>query len=194
MVADAGDGTYLVKLGDHFYRVDADLPTWSGAGDLRNAGLGVQDSMWVGVVEKAYAHFRTDGANHSYWSLDSGNPADAARAFGLTDVGQQSYGVIDTVDGLGVVTSTDVRFSSAELGDEIRTRFNLIGNVTICTDGALPNGTTLSANHCWAVTGFDTDAEGNVTTVRLRNPWGSNLTVSVADMFDAGVWVTWGSA
>ena len=194
MVADAGDGTYLVKLGANYYRVDADLPT-SGAGTgPRNAGLGVQDSMWVAVVEKAYAHFRTGGANHAYSSLDNGDPADAARAFNLAGVGQRTYGVIDTTDAMGRVTSTTTVGSSAELGDEIRTRFNLVRNVTICTDGFLPGGNPLSRSHCWAVTGFDTDVEGNVTSVRLRNPWGSNLTVSVADMYAAGVWVTWGNA
>ncbi|MFO0845261.1 MAG: C2 family cysteine protease [Gemmataceae bacterium] len=88
MVADFGDGTYGVRLGANFYRVDADLPTWSATStDQRFAGLGREGSLWVALVEKAYAHFRT-GAN-TYASVANGDPADAMRAFNAASVGQE---------------------------------------------------------------------------------------------------------
>jgi Ca2+-binding RTX toxin-like protein len=189
MVADAGDGTYLVRLGANFYRVDADLPTGGAWGTSpRNAGLGAQNSLWVAVVEKAYAHFRTNGANHSYRSLDNGDSQDAARAFNLGSVGQQAYGTLPNTAG-GISTFG----TAAALGNQIRTQWNAGRIVTVCTDGVLPAGSPLVANHCWAVTGFTTDIAGNVSSINLRNPWGSDLTVSVANMFAAGVWVTWGT-
>ena len=58
-VVDLGDKTFAVELGSKFYRVDADLPTLSPVSNvLRFAGLGQQGSIWVAIVEKAYAFYR----------------------------------------------------------------------------------------------------------------------------------------
>ena len=62
LVVDLGDGTYAVHLeksilnNNKFYRVDADLPV-ANDGDTvpQFAGLGAEDSLWVALVEKAYA-------------------------------------------------------------------------------------------------------------------------------------------
>ena len=55
-VADFGDGTYGVHLGNNFYRVDNDLPVASAsATSPAYAGLGREGSMWAAVIEKAYA-------------------------------------------------------------------------------------------------------------------------------------------
>jgi Calpain family cysteine protease/RTX calcium-binding nonapeptide repeat (4 copies) len=190
MVADAGDGTYLVRLGDSFYRMDADLPTWSSSFDLNNAGLGQQDSMWVPIVEKAYAHYLTGGADHSYRSLDGDNPAGAAVAFGLTAVNQEMYGTIFNPD----TNDTTLYGSIDGLGNQIWSQWTAGQSVTICTDTFVPDGSPLFANHCYAVTGVFLDSEGNVNSIRLFNPWGSELVVSVEDVYYAGVWVTWGTA
>ena len=77
-VVDLGDGTYAVALGNSFYRVDADLPTRSAQSkDLTYAKFGLSGSMWVPIVEKAYAHFRT-GAN-TYESLNGGWASRSSR-------------------------------------------------------------------------------------------------------------------
>lgn len=189
-VADAGDGTYLVRLGDSFYRVDADLPTWSLSLDPRNAALGRQDSLWVAVVEKAYAHYLTGGADHSYRSLDGDSPSGAAAALGLTAVEQAMYGTI-----FDPSTSDTTLYGTPDgLGNELWTRWGAGQNVTLCTDAFVPDGSPLAANHCYAVTGVFVDNEGNPTSIRLYNPWGSELVVSIEDAYYAGVWVTWGTA
>jgi hypothetical protein len=75
LVVDLGDGTYAVnfhKAGqDVFVRVDADL---YGAGtSLVYAGLGAQNSLWVAIIEKAYALFKNQQG--TYASIDGGNGA-----------------------------------------------------------------------------------------------------------------------
>jgi Ca2+-binding RTX toxin-like protein len=91
MVADFGDGTYGVKLGNNFYRVDADLWSYSGGPSMCFAQLGgLEGSLWVALIEKAYASYRT-GAN-SYASLINGNPKDALNAYNTTlSVGEAQY-------------------------------------------------------------------------------------------------------
>lgn len=195
-VADAGDGTYLVSLGANFYRVDADLPTGGAWGTgPRNAGLGLQGSLWVAIVEKAFTHFRTDGANHSYRSLDAGWPAEYARAFNLTGVGTADFGPMSSAPNAAGVVTTTTTGTAAALGNRIRAEWNVRGrSVTIATDGVVPAGSPIGRSHCWAVTGVNADAAGTVTSIALRNPHGSSITVSVANIFAAGVRLTWGNA
>jgi hypothetical protein len=73
MITSLGDGTYAVRFyrnGSPVYvRIDADLPV-SGGTSLAYARFSVSGEMWVPMVEKAYAFFRTGG--NSYASLDSG--------------------------------------------------------------------------------------------------------------------------
>jgi hypothetical protein len=195
LVADAGDGTYLVRLGDNFYRVDADLPTWGAANPTpRNAGLGQQNSLWVAVVEKAYAHFLTAGADHSYRSLDNDNAAGAARAFGLRDVGEVAYGPIHTRDAAGNLVWNGSFQTAAALANRIRDQWLAGRNAVICTDAVVPAGSPLIAGHCWVVTGYITNGAGDVDSILLYNPWGMTQVVTLQQMFDAGGWLTWGTA
>ena len=80
-VVDFDDGTYGVRLGNNFYRVDNDLPVdsaWSTQPVY--ADLGAQNSMWPAVVEKACVY---TGAN-SYASIEGGWSVEVNRAFGAT--------------------------------------------------------------------------------------------------------------
>jgi hypothetical protein len=80
-VVDFGDGTYGVELGGKFYRVDGDLPTVSAKSTtLRYAGLGEQNSIWVPIVEKAYAFYRRGPG--TYASLEGGSPGTVFDAIG----------------------------------------------------------------------------------------------------------------
>ena len=73
MITPLGDGTYAVRFyrnGSPVYlRLDASLPVTSG-GSLVYARLSASGEMWVPLLEKAYAFFRT-GAG-SYSSIESG--------------------------------------------------------------------------------------------------------------------------
>jgi hypothetical protein len=87
-VVALGDGTYAIELGGEFYRVDADLPTTSDASTtLRFAGLGQQGSIWVPIVEKAYAFYRPAALTwwtetDTYGTLDGGWPREVFEALG----------------------------------------------------------------------------------------------------------------
>src|SRR5262249_51284851 len=144
MVADFGDGTYGVYLGSNFYRVDGDLPTWSATStDQRYAGLGAGGSLWVAIVEKAYASFRT-GAN-TYASLANGDPADALRAYHLSSVGENYYAAGS---------------NSATVANDVYAHWNAYQSCTICT-GTVATGSPLVASHCYSVTAVFRDASGN---------------------------------
>ena len=85
-VVDFDDGTYGVRLGNSFYRVDNDLPvTGADRTTPAYAELGAENSMWVAIAEKAFAHYRT-GAN-SYASIEGGWSVEVNRAFGTTSPG-----------------------------------------------------------------------------------------------------------
>jgi hypothetical protein len=74
LVVDLGDGTYAVHFRqgaqDVFVRVDGDLHT-KPSGSPAYAKLGQQQSLWVPIVEKAWAFFRRNQG--TYQSIHGGN-------------------------------------------------------------------------------------------------------------------------
>jgi hypothetical protein len=86
-VVDLGDGTYAVQFNrdgrDVFVRVDGDLPV-NRSGALYYAGLGRQGSVWVPIVEKAWAFFRQ--AEGTYGSINLGRAKEVYEALGVRDV------------------------------------------------------------------------------------------------------------
>jgi Ca2+-binding RTX toxin-like protein len=158
-VVDFDDGTYGVRLGNNFYRVDNEMPVWNTAAgatsnNLRYAQLGAQNSMWVAVVEKAFAHYRT-GAN-SYASLDYGWTIEVNRAFRSANAGEMDI----------------ISYSSAT--DLVNVMYNLYCGYQAVTIGffSISGSVPLRANHAYTVAGFNLGASGNIVSVLLRNPWG----------------------
>lgn len=154
-VVDFGDGTYGVRLGGQFYRVDSDLPARSN-GSLAYAGFGDQGSMWIPIVEKAFAQYRVaNGFNNAYWALNGGLSDELFRAFGA------GY---SSANAIGNYNSPD------ELRD------NIVGfladgcAVTIGTNETLADGTPLVPTHAYAVIGSST--VNGLTYFALWNPWG----------------------
>jgi hypothetical protein len=153
-VVDLGDGTYAVQFGKgrarKTVRVDGDLPAWPGDGMPAYAGLGVGGSMWVAVMEKAYATYRRGG--QGYAGLDTGWMKESYAALGVssrsvrarTDTGLMQYLQSELLQGRSVT------FATVEP----------------------PAGTPLVGLHAYAVVGVDADAAGNLVGLRLRNPWG----------------------
>jgi hypothetical protein len=183
MIADFGDGTYGVRLGGSYYRVDADLPTWGATStDQRYAGLGQQNSLWVAILEKAYASYRT-GAN-TYASLNNGDPQDALRAFNATNVGEHYYAAGS---------------NAATVANDVYAHWNSYQACTICT-GTVTASSGLVANHCYTVVSVSRDAYGTVTSMTLRNPWGNDntgnnpyVTLTAAQLAACQIWVAWGT-
>lgn len=156
-VVDFGDGTYGVHLGDSFYRVDADLPVSTDyPQNPAYARLGGGGSLWVAIAEKAYAQFRTlDGVTNSYKAIDGGFPLEVNVAFGATDADWKNF--------------SDYA-SAEELGADLYARWN---NYEAMTMGfyEIPAGVSLIGGHAYTLSQVDTDADGNVVSVTVRNPW-----------------------
>lgn len=185
-IVDFNDGTYGVRLGDKFYRVDNDLPV--NASNLpRNAGLGAQNSMWVAIFEKAFALHRT--STHTYESLNGGWAVEVNRAFRSSSAGAK------TINSYSNATA---------LANDMYTRWNTYQAVTIGFTGALKGSVPLIGDHMYTVYSFQRDSAGNVTSVTLRNPWGRDgagsdsnssdglVTLTPAQLFAQTGQVNWG--
>ena len=154
-VVDLGDGTYAVQFGKGKARktvhVDADLPIMPQYGDIpAYAGLGLQGSMWVAVMEKAYAQFRKGGLG--YAGLDMGWMKEAYAALGVGSRTVRATG--------GTALLKYIQFELA-----------MGRSVTFATE-VPPAGAPLVELHAYSVVGVDADVAGNPVVLRLRNPWG----------------------
>jgi len=168
MVVDFGDGTYGVRFGSTFYRVDNDLPV-SRYGDqvLSYTAFGRGGSMWAPVIEKAFAFHRVPGAN-SYSSIEGGFTIDAYNAFQLPETGAIAF---HSFYSFGLPAFAN----AASLGAGIKgllyppnpnTRYAVTIGIHISTSRYL------ISNHQYVVTGVELDGlTGEVVNVHLRNPW-----------------------
>jgi hypothetical protein len=153
-VVQLADGTYIAQIAEggqtDFVHVDGALPTWSnGAPVYANFGQG--GSMWVAIMEKAFADVRT-GAN-SYASLNSGWMTESFSTFGLNSTGFYSFS------------------NSAQLVSTIQSQ--LAGNKAVTIGINAPKlGAPLIGSHAYTVVGTVADPSGAGTDVVLRNPWG----------------------
>ncbi|MBA4067685.1 MAG: hypothetical protein C0501_29070 [Isosphaera sp.] len=159
-VVDLGDGSYAVRLGSNFYRVDGGLPATDPSGATpAYAKLGREDSLWVPIVEKAFAHFRTAaGGPATYASLfTGGDPAEAFRALSATGVGGQSFALYGSGQAVldAIAAKLDARLAVA------------VGFTTV-----RPNSPAI-AGHTYSVIGVNR-VGGRVESVTVRNPWGED--------------------
>ncbi len=183
-IVDFNDGTFGVKLGGKFYRVDNDLPV-DGNNYVVNASLGAESSGWVALYEKAFAHHRT--GQNSYASLNNGWSNEAFTALGMTNAQH----------------STSSFNSAAYLATWIRDSL-ATGTALTVTSLATMSGYPLVENHVYMVTGSIANAWGTITHIILRNPWGTDggnlrdgvndgvVTVSTTELFAWTRMVEWG--
>lgn len=183
-VADFGDGTFGVRLNGAYYRVDNDLPV-NIAGDVRSfyAGQGLENSVWVAVIEKAFAT-QANLSNPSYTLIDGTlTGADVFQLFGATG------------SDLVTLAIPGALVDSTQIGTVLDTL--LADNFpTVITVNTAPGGVTLDNGQTYTVTGLLYDNLGLVTDVILRNPigvdgGGSNdadpldgfVTINIDDLF-----------
>lgn len=157
-IADLGDGTYAVQFfsangAKNFLRVDDDLATFANSTTPAYADLGAQNSLWVAIMEKAFAYFRT--GESTYASLDAGWMSEAFRALGSKS------------SSLWKNTGLN---SAVALAKELETLVASGKSVTLAIS-SVPDGQALIGNHAYTVDGVIPNADGS-TSVRLRNPWG----------------------
>lgn len=149
---DLGDGTYVVEFNEGadpvYVRVSDDLPTTNGT-YYRFARPGESGSVWVPILEKAFAYFRT-GAN-TYSSISGGWMSTVFTAFG---VASSSVWVSST--------------SEESLFSFVSTALDSGRGVTFGTGVSSP---TLVGGHAYTVTSVRRDSNG-VAIYTVRNPWG----------------------
>jgi hypothetical protein len=165
-IVQLSDGTFLVQfqngstmIDEH---VDAQLPAYSD-GQPIFAQLGADNSLWVAIMEKAFAVYR-DGAD-SYANISSGWMSEVYSDFGLSS--ESDYAAFDS--------------SQAEYMDTIQEDL-LLGQVVTAAVIDVPSGAPLIADHAYSVVSV-TVVDGAVTAVTLRNPWG---TVGVDGLTNGG--------
>jgi hypothetical protein len=170
-VVQLADGTYVAQIykGSQidYVHVDGALPTWSNGSPVY-ANFGQQGSMWVAVMEKAFADVRS-GAN-SYASLNSGWMDESFSTFGLASTGFYSFS------------------SSAQLVSTIQSQLAANKAVTIGIN-APELGAPLIGDHAYEVVGTVADPKGG-TDVVLRNPWGIDGVSNSSNPNDGYVTVT----
>lgn len=150
-IAPMGDGTYLVRFyrsGQSVYlRVDADLPV-SGA-SLAYADAGSGGEIWVPLLEKAFAYFRT--GQNSYASINGGWMADVMTMLTNTSNSYQSTS-----------TSADTFFNY------LQTQLNAGHAVTLGSKSV--TASPVVANHAYMVKSVQVTPTGK--TITVYNPWG----------------------
>lgn len=173
-IVDFGDRTFGVRFGSSFYRVDADLYVSSAASTTpAYANLGVGNSLWVAIAEKAYAHHRY--GQHRYSSLNGGTPTEVFVAFGLTNSAFQKP------------------TSAIAMVNQIIAQWNGGRAIAVSTPASVYAGSPLVASHVYVVAGFVKNASNAVTGIIVRNPWNSAspFTVSVTTLFNSSSWIYW---
>jgi hypothetical protein len=156
-IVDLGDGTFAVnfKTGstDHFVRVDGELPV-SRYNSMPYAGLGKGGSIWIPIMEKAWAFYRKNFG--TYHSIEGGQPNELFNALGVTN--QTAYKTSQNLTSM-IKTITD------ELAKGLA--------VTLCTK---VGATSVVENHCYMVSGIVRDHRNgqDKTLIVLRNPWATD--------------------
>jgi Ca2+-binding RTX toxin-like protein len=153
-VTDLGDGTYAVMYFENgvrqYYRVDNDLPVQIADNTrLAYAGRATEGSLWVAIMEKAYAIHR----GGTYAHIVGGWEANA-----FTDMGIEAH---QWDAGHANVATTMKNYLDA-------------GNAVTVSTGWSFNGFKLGDNcvpsHAYTVIGIDLDAG----TITVRNPWATD--------------------
>ena len=154
-IVDLGDGTFAVNFkngtANHFVRVTGELPV-SRYNGLPYAGLGKGGSIWVPIMEKAWAFYRRNFG--SYSSAESGYPSELFNA-------------------LGVSNQTTNKSNLATMIKTIQDDMAKNLAVTICTHA---DTTSVVEKHCYMVSGVVHDHRNgqDKTLIVLRNPWASD--------------------
>lgn len=198
-VVDFDDGTYGVHLGSKYYRVDNELSTWlsfSGptAANVEYAALGAGNSMWVAVVEKAYASYYSSAGTMQALNA-GGHQEDVFTAFNMRYAGSYQ---LSTTYGSGYYLAND-------FANRLAQGFSITTSV-MASDGS---------SHAFTVSGLVRNAAGTITAIVLRNPWGYDgltsfpnyatgnggtnandgyFSLTPDQLFHSGGWVDWAVA
>ena len=206
MVVDLGDGTYAVRFFRfgvaEYVRVDADFYTQTPGGMvLTYAKLGQEGSIWVPIVEKAYAFWRK--MQGTYASIAGGNGGFQGVA---EDVGMAAIAIVkgEPVTSQQVVdwfnngspagtTAQKVKTAAVDWLKAVKSQLAAGKAVIIGAKAGISNNTDLSLDdpetdanegtyrrgqHVYMVDSVTSDANGNPISITLRDPYGSYRTIT----------------
>lgn len=181
-MVDFGDGTYGVKLGGSFYRVDGRMPAANFAGVNRPyyTNFGAGNSIWVAIAEKALA---TQLPTFNYTALkhqQAGGQMSETYVFNQfgDNLPSTTVGVnvrLDANPAPGLIDAlnrfrngqTYLAISLADSAD------GTLGRKFITFLGTRPNDATTRIPMVYTVWAVET-VNNQVTAVILRNPWGTD--------------------
>lgn len=159
-VVDFNDGTFGVALNGLYFRVDNQLPVQNAeagatSANVRYAKLGTEDSLWVAIVEKAFASYYR---GNNYGAIERGWPDEVSDAFGLVS-GYADFNAYRSADAL----TRDLQW-----------RFLACWTMTVSVglDGKVRDNAPVVSSHAYTVYGFEYDSSWRISGILLRNPWG----------------------
>ena len=156
VVTPNANGTYTVAFtGKTAVTVNADLATLPD-GRPAYAQLGSGNSLWVALVEKAYADYANAKAD-SYTTIDGGWMGSAFSALGLKN------------------TSTFSATSANALATLVQKDLKANDFVTMGTSSYVGVNSPLIGGHAYEINSVTVDKKGAVSSITLRNPWGNDL-------------------
>ena len=151
MIAPLGDGTFAVRFmngsQEVYLRLDADLPV--SGGSLAYADCGPDHELWVPLMEKAWAYYRT--RQNSYASISGGWMGD----------------VFPVLSGVGSEYRTPSQLGSGAYS-YLNTQLQAGRGITAGSKSAA--GGPIVGGHAYMVKAVS--VEGGVQYVTLYNPWG----------------------
>ncbi len=156
LVAANSNGTYTVTFaGKQAITVDSELATLPD-GRPAYAQLGADNSIWVAIVEKAYADYVNPKVD-AYATISGGWMGDAFTALGLKS------------------TSAFAAGSSTVLATLLQKDLKAGDFVTFGTTAAVGPTSPLVAGHAYEIDSVAVNKQGAITAVTLRNPWGNDI-------------------
>jgi hypothetical protein len=171
-VVDFGDGTYGVRYetqdGTKYYRVDDDLPV-KNAGEtfLQYTAVGVENSMWIAIMEKAFTYVRVPGAN-SYSSIEGGFSFDAFPVLGLDS--QRMW--LDPTDP-SLQDPNNLLAYAVTITELVRDIVDNRHAGTLGISQVFFPGSQLILSHQYVILDYQLDAlSGLLASITIRNPWG----------------------
>ncbi|MGI9124096.1 MAG: calcium-binding protein, partial [Mycobacterium sp.] len=192
-MVDFGDGTYGLKLGDSFYRVDGMLP--GNAQGPSYAGFGAQNSIWVNIAMKGIVTALSEEGAIQPGSLNYGLLTDPGRMGPVTvfDIfggnqqraGGTTGGANSPINAMNLRGALDMfqrgySYLTVSLADSGDSNVNqgfwqrgTLGRKFAAFYGIAPAQPPASTPMVYSVSAVET-VNGQVTAVILRNPTGSD--------------------
>jgi len=212
-MVDFGDGTFGLNLGGTFYRVDNVLPLNPGSQTRPNyANLGPEDSIWVAIAEKAIAMAdpRVAGT-FNYADLASTGADEVFQLFGSVQTGVPFLSA-PRPGGYANATALGLDIAQRFLGPQpqyLTISFADSANEVVGpprVPGTL--GRKFVTNHAYTVWSLNLNAQGQLQSLVMRNPWGTDkgnsnvsyndgnagdglVTVTLAELFSSKGRLNW---